>query len=189
MPNGRIAGSTTPSSTRRAIGVGRNRRQQDAIAVMAGGIDQSLDRARAEDRCVVAAAGTMADPHFLDRQFLDRRHRPPGGIEQREKAAGGHRGVEAFLLDGGADDQPAIAARHQIDARRPQHMVDQRRRRVHAQRQHLSLDRTHRRTQFRRATRRCCATRRRRPARPRRRRPWAVVQHDAIGRGPATRFP
>src|SRR5262245_11302246 len=94
--------------------IGGDRRKEDAVAVVAGRVNQPLDRAGTEDRGVIAAAGAMADPHLLDRQLLDRGHHPPRGIEQREQAAGRERGVEGALLDGGADDQPAVAARHEV---------------------------------------------------------------------------
>ncbi len=103
-------------------GVGGDRREQNSVAMVAGGVDEPCERSRAEDRRIVAAAGTMADPHFIDRQFLDRRHRPPGRFQQRQQAARGQRGVEAFFLDRRAHDQAAIPARHQIDARRPDHV-------------------------------------------------------------------
>src|SRR5829696_6918138 len=109
---------------------------------MSGSIDQPLDRTRAEDRRIIAAAWPMTDPHIVDRQFLDRGHRPPRSLQQSEQAACSECGIKALLLDGGADNQPSIAARHQVNARRPEHMIDQRRSRIHAQRQHLSLDRT-----------------------------------------------
>ena len=168
IPNGRIAGSTTPSSTSRAIASAVTGVKQYAVAVMAGGVDQPVERRGAEDRRVIAAARPMPDPHLLDRQLLDRRHRPPGRFEQRQQAAGGERRVEALLLDRRADQQAAVKARHQIGARRPDHMADQRRGRIHAQGQHLALDRPHRRPQLRRKPGDRRATRRRRPARPRR---------------------
>ena len=52
---------------------------------------------------------------------------------------------KSFFLDGGADDQPAVAARHQISAWRPQHVIEERRFRIHAQRQHLAFYGAHRR--------------------------------------------
>ena len=73
---------------------------------------------RPEHRRIVARAGPEADPHLGDRQFLDGRHGAPGPLDQREHPAGGELVVEAALLDGGADHQPAVAARHQIAARR-----------------------------------------------------------------------
>ena len=72
-------------------GVGGDRRQQNSVAMMAGRIDQPLERPAAEDRRVVAAAGPMADPHLVDRQFLDGGHGPPGRFEQRQHAARGQR--------------------------------------------------------------------------------------------------
>ena len=111
--------------------VGRDRRQQDAVAVMAGGVDEPLRRSGPEDRRVVAAARAMPDPHLVDRQFLDRRDRAPGRFQQRQQAAGGERRVERLLLDGGAEDQAAVEARHHVDAGRPDHVADERRRRIH----------------------------------------------------------
>ena len=77
--------------------------------------------------------------------------------------------VEAALLDGAADDQPAVVARHQIAARQPHDMAQQRRRRVHLQRQHLALDRPHRRQIGRRDAADLA-------------RPGAGREHDDIGR-------
>src|SRR3954470_4156153 len=57
--------------------VGRDRRQQDAIAVVAGCVDQPVDRPGPEDRRVVTAARAMADPHLLDRQLFHGGHYPP----------------------------------------------------------------------------------------------------------------
>ena len=102
--------------------VGGDRRQQNSIAVVTGGIDEALQRASAEDRRIIPAARSMADPHFLDREFLDGRHRPPSRFQQGEHAARGQRHIVAFFFDGRAHEQAAIPARHQIGARRPDHM-------------------------------------------------------------------
>ena len=90
----------------------------------------------------------MADPHFLDREFLDGRHRPPGRFQQGEHAARGQRHVVAFFFDGRAYEQAAIPARHQIGARRPDYVGQQRCGRIHTKREHLAFDRAHRRPQF-----------------------------------------
>src|SRR6516165_10784849 len=46
--------------------VSGNGRQQDAIAVMPGCINQTLHRPAAEDRRIIATARPMADPHLID---------------------------------------------------------------------------------------------------------------------------
>ena len=61
--------------------IGRDRRKQYAIAMVAGGVDEPIDRRRTEDRRVVAAARPVPGPHLLDRQLLDRRQRPPRGLQ------------------------------------------------------------------------------------------------------------
>ena len=115
---------------------------------MSGGIDEAIDRSGAEDRRIVAAARSMSDPHLIDRQFLDRGHRPPGRFEQGQHAAGGERHIVSFFFDGRPHEQAAVRARHQIGARRPDHVGQERRGRIHAKRQHLAFDRAHRRPQF-----------------------------------------
>src|SRR6185295_17222394 len=64
-----------------------HRSEQNAIAVMAGGVDQTLGRTRPEDRRVIAASGAVADPYFGDRQLLDRGYGAPGRFEQCQHAA------------------------------------------------------------------------------------------------------
>src|ERR1700691_104267 len=123
-----------------------HRRQQDAVAIMPGRVDQALQRPAAEDWRIIAAAGTMPDPGFLYRQFLDRRHCAPRRFQQRQHAAGRYCVVKGFFLDGAADNKPPVPARHEISSRRPEYVIEKRRGGVHAQRQHLALDRTHRRT-------------------------------------------
>src|SRR5262245_35788212 len=61
-------------------GVGGDRCEQNSVAMMTGCIDEPVDRPGAEDRRIVAAARSMADPHLIDWQLLDRGHRPPGGL-------------------------------------------------------------------------------------------------------------
>src|SRR6266481_1045296 len=46
-------------------GVGGDRRQQNSVAMVTGGVDEPVDRPGAEDRCVVATARSMADPHLI----------------------------------------------------------------------------------------------------------------------------
>ncbi len=148
---------------------GADRGQQNAVAMMAGGDDQPVDAARSQHRRIVARARPEPDPHLGDRQFLDRRDRAPGALDQREHPARGEALIEPALFDRGADDQPAVTARHQIAARQPHHMAQQRRRRVHLQGQHLPLDRAHRRQIGRRNAADLA-------------RPGAGRQHDDIGR-------
>ncbi len=96
--------------------LGRQRRQQDAVAVVAGGEDQAVERAGADQRQVVRGAGAQAG-HRLDQLHLgDVGQQAVGLAQQLVDAAGGDRGVEAPLLDRGADDQAAVGARHQVDA-------------------------------------------------------------------------
>src|SRR5262245_33096569 len=128
--------------------VGSHRCEQDAVAMVAGGIDQSWHRSRPEDGRIVAAAGPVADPHVLDRQFLDGGNGPPGCFQKRQQTARRQCRVERLLFDGGADDEASVPPRHEVDAGRPDHVADERRGRIHAQGQHLALDRPYRRPQL-----------------------------------------
>jgi hypothetical protein len=69
---GRIDGSATPSRTSRGDGVGGDRRKQNSVAVVTGGIDEPIQWPGAENRRVVPAARSMADPHFLDSFGIER---------------------------------------------------------------------------------------------------------------------
>src|SRR6516165_12592333 len=57
--------------------IGSHRREQDAVAVMAGCKDEAIERPRTKDRRIIATARPMANPHLVDRQLLDRRYRAP----------------------------------------------------------------------------------------------------------------
>src|SRR6476659_4749800 len=73
--------------------VGGDRREQNSVAMMSGGIDEAVDQSGPEDRRIVAAPRSMADPHLIDRQLFDRGHHPPGRFEQGQDAAGGERRI------------------------------------------------------------------------------------------------
>ena len=115
-------------------------------------IEQAVERAWPEDRGIIAAAWAMTDPNLLDRQFLDSRQGAPRGLQQGHHAAGGDRVIKTFLLNSSANDQAAVAPRHEISSRRPKHVIEQRSPCIHAQRQHLAFDRPHRRTTIGRQT-------------------------------------
>ncbi len=127
-------------------GFGGQRRQQDAVAVVAGRQQQALDRACADHRQVVGSAGAQAG-HRLDQLHLgDLGEQAVGLAQQLVDAAGGDRGVEALLLDGGADDQAAVGARHQVDALGGDDPLAGRGAVAAAQLEDLALDRAHRRS-------------------------------------------
>ena len=93
----------------RLDGERRRGRQQVAVAMMTGGDRKARDRRRAEDRRVVDRAWPEPGPHRLDRHLLDGRKGAARAFQQRIKAARRDGIVEAAFLDGGADDQPAVA--------------------------------------------------------------------------------
>ena len=112
---------------------------------MAGRQDQALERAGPDQRQVVGRA--RAQPrHRLDQLHLgDVGQQPVGLAQQLVDAARGDRGVEALLLDRGADDQPAVGARHEVDALGGDDPPAGRRAVAGAQLEDLALDRPHRR--------------------------------------------
>ena len=85
MSNGRIAVVDDTVEHEPGDRIGRDRREQDAVAMVAGRVDQAGYGRRSENGSVVAAAGAVPDPHFVDRQFLDRGNGAPGGFEQRQQ--------------------------------------------------------------------------------------------------------
>ena len=99
--------------------VGRHRGQKDSVTMMTRGIDQTLQRTSSEDRSIIAAPWPMSDPRFQQRQVLDRRHKPPCRLDQRQHPASRERGVESFLLYGRAEDQSAVTTRDQVDVGSP----------------------------------------------------------------------
>ena len=124
--------------------LGRQRRQQNSVAMMSGCDDQPVYPARTQHRGIVSRTRTEAHPSLGHRKLLDARHRAPGALDQRQQAACRDPVVEAALLDGPADHEPSVPARHQIAPRKPHDVPQQRARRIHAQRQHLTFDRTDR---------------------------------------------
>lgn len=122
--------------------------EQDAVAVVAGGQQQSVEPGRAEQRSVVGRAGAQSGPGLGERQFGDPGHQLMGVAQQLVHAARGHRGVPAQLLAGRADDEFAALARHQIDVAATDHgphgaAQEGRVPLRHGQPQHLPLHRAH----------------------------------------------
>src|SRR5262249_55431968 len=68
--------------------LGGDRRQQDAVAVMAGREHQTGNAGVAQNRRVVVRGRPQTAPDRLDLHVLDRRQRAPRAFEQREYAAG-----------------------------------------------------------------------------------------------------
>ena len=83
---------------------------------MAGGEDEALDRAAADERQVVRGARPQACDRPGQLHLGDVGKDAVGLAQQLVDAAGGDRGVEAALFLGRADDQATILARHQVGA-------------------------------------------------------------------------
>ncbi len=69
---------------------------------------------------------------------------PAGALQQGEQAAGGEIGVEAGLLDGGADDEAAVALGRHVDLLGPDDVVDAAAARGDGERHRLPLERADR---------------------------------------------
>src|SRR5690349_8849238 len=110
--------------------------------MVSGCDDQPVDPARPQHWSIVSRTRTKAYPSLGHRKLLDARHRTPGTLDQREQAACRDPVVEAALLDGSADHEPSVPARHQIAPRKPHDVAQQRVRRIHAQSEHLTFYRT-----------------------------------------------
>ena len=123
---------------------------------------------RADQRQVVRRAGAQAGDRVDQLHLGDVGEQPVGLAQQLVDPAGGDRGVEALLLDGGADDQAAVGARHQVDALGGDDPLAGRGAVAGPQLDHLSLDRAHRRAGVLGQ-----------PVRPAR--PGPVRQHDRLG--------
>ncbi len=72
----------------------------------------------ADQRQVVGRPGAQPGGRLDQLQLGDLGQQPVGLAQQLVHPAGGDRRVEAALLDRRPDDQPAVGARHQIDALR-----------------------------------------------------------------------
>ena len=96
--------------------VGGDRRQQDAVAEVAGRDDEARAcwRDGAEDGAVVAGARAAAGARLGQDELADRGDRGHGVAEQVMDGAGGDVAVVALLL-GGADDELAVGAGDQVD--------------------------------------------------------------------------
>ena len=142
-----------------------DRREQHAVAVVAGGHHQAGQRRRAEQRRVVGGARAATGP--ASRPVPARRPRAPPRwrAEQVEHRAGGDRRVDP-RSSWVAPTTSAVLARHQIDVPAPAPAPGRCREQagVAAQPQDLALDRPHR--QRRSAPGRVPLQRARAPARP-----------------------
>ena len=81
-----------------------------------------------DDRPVVGRAGPQARTRLDQLELGDPGQRLVGAPQELEHAAGGDRHVEALLLDGRADHQPAVRARHRVDLGRADHARGRQRR-------------------------------------------------------------
>jgi len=101
--------------------------------------DQPVYPARPQYWSIVSRTRTKAYPSLGHRKLLYARHGAPRALDQRQQAACRDPVVEAALLNGTANHEPSVPARHQIAPRKPDDMVQQRVRRIHLQRQHLTF--------------------------------------------------
>ena len=125
--------------------LGRERREQDAVAVVAGRPDQALERAAADQRARCRAcpgagptesssSSSSLTPGTSSCASRSSSYTPP--------AVGGE--LEAALLDGGAEHVAAVAARHQVAALEAHRARQQPGAGRVAQAHDLALDRPHR---------------------------------------------
>src|SRR5579864_6892389 len=91
------------------------RRQEIAVAMMTGRDYEARNSRRAKNRGIVDRTRPQPAPYRLDRHLLDYREGATCAFEQRIKAARRNGVVEAALLDGRADDDPAVALRSHVD--------------------------------------------------------------------------
>ena len=94
--------------------LGGQRRQQDAVAEVAGREQETVDRARADQRQVVRGARAQAGDRPDQLHLGDVGQQAVGLAQQLEHAAGADRGVEAALFDGGADDEAVGSANNEV---------------------------------------------------------------------------
>ena len=121
---------------------------------MVSGCDNKpIETARTEHRCIVSRTWTKTHPGLRDRQLLNPRDSAPCTFEQRKQAPGRQRIIEAALLNCLADDEPPVLTRHQIPARQPNDVAQQRCGGIHTQSEHLPLYRPNRRKMSRWNTR------------------------------------
>lgn len=89
--------------------------EQDPVAVVAGGQVQAGQGGGAEQGRVVGGRGAQARPGLGERELGEPGDEFVGVAQQLVHPAGGHRGVPAQLLAGGADDEFAVLAGYQVD--------------------------------------------------------------------------
>jgi hypothetical protein len=128
----------------------RRRSEQIAVAMMARCEHQAWDWRWPEDRGVVDRAWPEAGPHGLDRHLLDGRKGAACALKQRKKTTRRDGVVEAALLDGRADDEPAVALRGHVDLLRPDDVSERSGISRCPHRKRLPFERTHRHNETRR---------------------------------------
>ena len=129
-------GARSPASSA-GDAVRGQRRLQHAVAEVAGGDQQPVGRARADQGRVVGLPGRRPAVASTQLELGDLRDQPVGLAQQLVDPARRHGGVEAALLHRRADDQPAIGAaapcrraRRRRSARRPARLARPRRVRI-----------------------------------------------------------
>src|SRR5260370_11217469 len=116
--------------------------KQDAVAKMACGHQQAVQIGGAENGEMVRGIGAQAGPGFFDGGVPQSRRDLHRGAEDFLQTSGRETLLETGVFHGAASNQPAIVARHNVDAFGPQHAFD-----VDAwsaQRHHLPARRTYR---------------------------------------------
>ena len=103
----------------RGDGLRGDRRQQDAVAVVAGRDDVAVDRGAPQVRPAVVRARPQSGPRFDQRERAEHRCDPQRNAEQRRHARSGDAHVEVAFEAGCADQQPAVVARHEVYLLRP----------------------------------------------------------------------
>src|SRR5262249_42878981 len=113
-----------------------DRRKQDAVAIMARGVNQSFDaRIGAEYRQVVRRARTQPGPGVDDGLDGDAGHNLNGVFDDRSHAGGRHSLVVADAFGSRSGDQISAEPGNQVSASRIDHVA--RGRRGHFNRRHL----------------------------------------------------
>ena len=94
--------------------LGRERRQEDAVAVVADGGQHPVEPRPADARRVVRCGGPQPGGCLEQLELVDAGDDRPGVAEQLVHRAGPHRGVRAALLDRRPHHDRAVAPRHEV---------------------------------------------------------------------------